>query len=621
LHNLIVNAAPRLAEEDSMPTEGQVMVASHDHFLVGLSVLISILAAYSASDLSQRISVSRGWNWLIWLLGGAAANGISTWSMHYTAMLAFRLPVPVEYDWPLVVLSLLISIVGAGGALLILSRSAIRWPQVAAAGAIMGGLGISGAHYTGMASMRLQGVQHYSLALVALSIVLAIAISCLALALNFLFRDDGLRRALRNHGSALLRGMANPVMHFVAMAGATFTFSSIVPDLSNAVSIAPISIVGISIVPVMFFVVALSTSLVDRLQKERALLDELFEQSPLAVALMSEGTRIVRVNREFTRLFGYRAPEALGHRLAELIVPDELGAEKQGYAEQVARGGRLDVESVRRRKDGSRLNVAIVGVPVTVAGGQIEIYAIYLDITERKRSEDALRLSTVRLRALSRRLLEIQEDERRHLARELHDEFGQILASINLHLHAARGAGGEAVLAQLDESAALLKQAGEQVRLLAFELRPTMLDTLGLEATLRWLVEHHQQRTGCEAQLVGQLSGAPLSPETAIACFRVAQEALTNVVRHAAARHVWIELSQSESALELVVRDDGVGFDAARILAQAGRHGSLGLLGMAERAQLLGGNLDVESEPGRGTRIRLTVPLVPRSSDRPDQEE
>ena len=222
------------------------------------------------------------------------------------------------------------------------------------------------------------------------------------------------------------------------------------------------------------------------------------------------------------------------------------------------------------------------------------------DVTERKRAEQALQEYAARLQALSRRLLEVQEEERRHLARELHDEFGQVLATITLHLHAARGLAGEAALPRLDECATLLQQAGEQVRSLALELRPTMLDTLGLEATLRWLAEQHQQRTGCEVQVVGHLSGAPLSPEMAIACFRVVQEALTNVVRHAAARHVWIELSQSESVLELVVRDDGVGFEVAPTQEQAARRGSLGLLGMAERVQLLGGSLHVESEPGAG---------------------
>jgi signal transduction histidine kinase len=214
-----------------------------------------------------------------------------------------------------------------------------------------------------------------------------------------------------------------------------------------------------------------------------------------------------------------------------------------------------------------------------------------------------------RLQTLSRRLLEVQEEERGHLARELHDEFGQIITAITLYLHAARGLAGDAARPRLDECAKLLQQAGEQVRSLALELRPPMLETLGVEATLRWLAEQHQQRTGCAVKVVGHLSEAPLTPDLAIACFRVAQEALTNVVRHAAARHVWIELSQSESEVELVVEDDGEGFDVVLTQEQAARRGSLGLLGMAERVHLLGGLLQVESEPGRGTRIRASFPL------------
>ena len=147
------------------------------------------------------------------------------------------------------------------------------------------------------------------------------------------------------------------------------------------------------------------------------------------------------------------------------------------------------------------------------------------------------------------------------------------------------------------------------MRSLALELRPTMLDTLGLETALRWLAERHEQRTGSEVLVDALLSGPPPSADLTIACFRVAQEALTNVVRHAQARHVWIELRQDESVLELVVRDDGVGFAVTPTQEQAARRGSLGLLGMKERMQILGGILDVESEPGRGTRIRASVPL------------
>ena len=231
------------------------------------------------------------------------------------------------------------------------------------------------------------------------------------------------------------------------------------------------------------------------------------------------------------------------------------------------------------------------------------------------------RASADRLQHLSRQMLQVQEEERRHLARELHDEFGQILATITLHLHAARGLAGEAALARLDHCAILLQQAGEQVRSLALELRPTMLDSLGLEATLRWLAEQHRQRTNGEVLVEGHLSGAPLSSEMAIACFRVAQEALTNVVRHAKARHVWIEISQSERVLLLMVRDDGVGFDVASTRQQAARCSSLGLLGMAERVQILGGTLQVESEPGRGTRIRASFPLTEVPEKPLDSEE
>jgi signal transduction histidine kinase len=235
---------------------------------------------------------------------------------------------------------------------------------------------------------------------------------------------------------------------------------------------------------------------------------------------------------------------------------------------------------------------------------------IHRDVTERNRAEEALRQSADRLQNLMRRLLEVQEEERRHLARELHDEFGQVLASITLHLHAARSMAGDAATPRLNECASLLQQAGEQVRNLALELRPAMLDTLGLAPTLRWLASHHQQRTGCEIQVLGHLSAAPLSAEVEIACFRVAQEALTNIVRHAQAQHVWIEMSQTESALELIVSDDGVGFDVAATREQAVKRGNLGLLGMTERVQLLGGILQLESRPERGTRIRATFPLT-----------
>jgi PAS domain S-box-containing protein len=247
-------------------------------------------------------------------------------------------------------------------------------------------------------------------------------------------------------------------------------------------------------------------------------------------------------------------------------------------------------------------------VVIDSEGTPIKVFGTTQDVTENKRAEESLRDSADRLQHLSRRLLEVQEEERRHLARELHDEFGQLLAATTLHLHAAKGLVGEAARSCLEECAALLERAGREVRSLALELRPTMLETSGVEATLRWLAKQHEQQKGLAVQVSGHVDG--VCGDLAIACFRVAQEALTNVARHARAQHVWIELSQSESVLELVVRDDGAGFDVPRALERATHEGHLGLLGMRERVQILAGGLEVDSTPGRGTRIRVSFPLA-----------
>jgi two-component system, sensor histidine kinase and response regulator len=275
-----------------------IMTAAYDHYLVVLSVLISILGAYAAIHLSERVKAARGWAWLAWLAGVATADGIDTWSMHYTGMLAFSLPVRVMYDWPTVLLSLLVGIIGSAAALSAVSRDKIGWPRVLAASIFMGMVGISGMHFTAMEAMRLQGMHHYSPSLATLSVVLAIVVSFMALSL---IREPS--RGVRYHGSTLLRGVANPVMHYIAMAAVTFTYSDEVPDFSRAVSITSVGTLGISTVPAMVLAVALLTSLVDRLEKRRVLLDELFEQAPQSIILMSVDNRVVRVNREFTRIF------------------------------------------------------------------------------------------------------------------------------------------------------------------------------------------------------------------------------------------------------------------------------------------------------------------------------
>jgi signal transduction histidine kinase len=270
----------------------------------------------------------------------------------------------------------------------------------------------------------------------------------------------------------------------------------------------------------------------------------------------------------------------------------------------------IDIETY----DGQRKTIQNSAAPIRDADGVIVGSVIVNeDVTERVRAESALRESTDRLQHFSRRLLTVQEEERRHLSRELHDEFGQMLAGITLHLQAAKGLAGNAARSRLDECVDLIQHAGAQLGRLVLELRPTMLESAGLTPTLKWLAKQHEERTGMSTQVVGQLNDVP--SDLAIVCFRAVQEALTNVIRHSRAQHVWIELHQNDSTLELAVRDDGVGFDVAKTLDQTPSSGHLGLLGMKERVQILGGKIEVDSEPRRGTRIRISLPVVAPQSD------
>ena len=229
-----------------------------------------------------------------------------------------------------------------------------------------------------------------------------------------------------------------------------------------------------------------------------------------------------------------------------------------------------------------------------------------------QRAEDELRDSQQLYRTLAQRLLEAQEMERRAIARELHDELGQILTTVTLSLKAASQSRSAARTKRLAEAGALVREAIKRVRTVALELRPTLLDDLGLAAALEWYVDRQAKRTGLDVHLdVRALERVRLPPAVETACFRVVQEAFTNIVRHGGARHVDVQARIDQGALELVIRDDGVGFDVARARQPAASGANLGLLGMEERFSLAGGQLTIESTPGAGTTIRGRLPLTP----------
>ncbi len=368
-------------------------------------------------------------------------------------------------------------------------------------------------------------------------------------------------------------------------------------------------------------IVAIVRNITDRKRAQDALSASeeryrlLFERNLAGVFQSTLEGHILDCNEAFVRMFGYDSKDELLRCSAEDLYPPErrICYLENLLAERTLTGYELQL----KRKDGSLIwgyeNVALL--PLGPHGEEI-IQGTIMDFTELKRAGQEreqlnreVEASRQRFEDLSRRLLEVQENERRYLARELHDEIGQVLSAISVNLKIVSSKVDSSSLTRIDDCIDMVDRAVEQVRNLSLDLRPAVLDDFGLEEALRWYAQSQAKRAG----LVMHLKFAPLmmdlSNNLRNACFRIAQEALTNVVRHAIARQVWIDLRQDDLQLRLLIRDDGKGFDAIAAQQRVSRSSSLGLLSMRERAELLGGKVNILSEPGRGTTVDVRFPV------------
>jgi two-component system sensor histidine kinase/response regulator len=261
-----------------MDPHSPFLVGHYDYRLVALSVLIAIFAAYAALDLAGRVTAARGVVRFAWLSCGAFAMGIGIWSMHYMGMQAFRLPVAVEYDWPTVFLSMVAAVLASAVALYMVSRKTMSLTATVIGSVLMGG-GIAAMHYIGMEAMRLPAMCTYTAGLVVLSVVLAVVISFVALWLTFAVRGQTATWSWQKSGSALLMGLAIPVMHYVGMAAVRFMPAELpASELTHAISISKLGVVGIGLVSLLVLGLVFLTSFLDRRFSLQAMALELSEQ-------------------------------------------------------------------------------------------------------------------------------------------------------------------------------------------------------------------------------------------------------------------------------------------------------------------------------------------------------
>ena len=315
--------------------------------------------------------------------------------------------------------------------------------------------------------------------------------------------------------------------------------------------------------------------------------------------------RLREVNETYCRMSGYSAQELLAMTIADLEA-NEAGGDTAAHMQEIMEKGHDRFESSHRRKDGSVFDVEVGVQYRSIDGGRFVVFV--QDITERKHAEQELRHSRQELRSLSKAANEALEAERRSTARELHDELGQSLTALKMDLESLRSAlpPEQPELGERTQAMhALLDGTIAATRRIAANLRPLMLDDLGLAAALDWLTQNFSKHTGIASDLVIDDAVAQVPEPIASALYRVTQESLTNVAKHAQASTAEIRLERDGDWVQLLVRDNGRGIGAA----DQGKRGAFGLLGIRERVTLLGGEVAIKSEPGKGSEVCARIPL------------
>jgi two-component system sensor kinase len=413
---------------------------------------------------------------------------------------------------------------------------------------------------------------------------------------------------------------------------AAFTFGNSAPWLIGASLIFDMLVVGLGIAVAVRQALRADeqTSRAERIsaqarqavEESEARLASIVDSAMDAIVAIDEAQHVVLFNRAAEQMFQCSRKQAIGSSL-DRFMPSRFRAAHHDHVETFGRTGvtnrRMGAANVlwALRSNGEEFPIEASISQSTQ--GAIRYYTVILrDITRRKEYEDALKRQQDELRALSAQVQEAREEEKTRIARELHDELGQLLTAMKMDLSWVRErlSAGEQVLAgKVNKMTETLDQTVTSVRRIAADLRPLMLDDLGLGDAVSWLVEDFSQRSGvkCQIQIPEHEALEGVDRGVATTVYRALQESLTNIARHAGAGNAWIMLALDDGAIRLEIEDDGRGI-AAGDLAKTR---SLGLKGMRERVLHLGGSLEVARAPRGGTRLSLQVPKTSRLDGRP----
>jgi PAS domain S-box-containing protein len=364
-------------------------------------------------------------------------------------------------------------------------------------------------------------------------------------------------------------------------------------------------------------------SLENMLRTERRLA-AMVETTTDAILILDHEQKITLANQAAERLFGY-SQERLLHQPIEMLIPPRFHRAHHHHVEGFGKTGtsvrRMGGEAnvVGMRADGTEFPID-ASISHLLEDGKPLYTVILRDITERKRAEQELRLSREYLRNLYDNLQTIREEERKRIARELHDDLGQTLGAVRIDLTLLRNTL-PANLPELEKNAELIDKlllsAITSVRRISSDLRPRPLDDLGLVPALQMLAGEFSQRHNIVCEVGAPTEDVRLPDDIASPVFRMVQESLNNVAKHADATHVHIELSMNENILSLTIADNGKGFTAA----DTKKPESFGLIGMRERAWAMGGSLEVNSGAtgdSKGTTINISIPLTGNADDAAD---